>query len=139
LKKCQRQQFAFCPFRLQLYGAKAGWSLHCISCFQGLNKHFLKVKKCAWLIFTGRIVLLPDVASVRGLTNRKENIDFWFVQFVHQPNQFLSCGRAGRIGKPQDLFMACREDCWQGNGQVRLHLFFSSINNVQLIRAMKNM
>jgi len=71
LKKCQRQQFAFCPFRLQLYGAKAGWSLHCISCFQGLNKHFLKVKICAWLIFTGRIVLLPDVASVVSRTKKK--------------------------------------------------------------------
>ena len=82
-----------------------------------------KSKKCVRLVFTGRIVPLPDLALEFSWT-RKEIIEYQFVTSVHHPNQLFSCGKAGRIGEPtRYMFMACREDFWQGNRQVMLHLF----------------
>lgn len=90
---------------------------------------FRKSKKCVRLIFTGRIVPLPDLALEFSWT-RNENIEYQFVTSVHHPNQLFSCGRAGRIGEPtRYMFMACREDFWQGNRQVKLHSFSPSTVN----------
>jgi len=116
----------------ELYDAKARWSMSYISCFQRLNEDFFfrKSKKCVRLIFTGRIVPLPDLALEFSWT-RNENIEYQFVTSVHHPNQLFSCGRAGRIGEPtRYMFMACREDFWQGNRQVKLHLFSPSTVNI---------